>query len=177
MGKFTFQHIYEFPWELVTHTHLTKYPTEKEKNIVGTQITDAKKGPGNQIYLKIVVTCLNVLPSVFRKLKVLDVPNILYEEECWIDTKKRFAQLKSRPVGFQNYAVLTESSTFSQASENPNWTLFTQEGVIEMIGFGRMSWLIEVFATKFLTRGAKRNVSIMEELMKERLAAFKLLAQ
>jgi hypothetical protein len=44
MGKFTFQHIYEFPWELVTHTHLTKYPTEKEKNIVGTQITDAKKG-------------------------------------------------------------------------------------------------------------------------------------
>lgn len=56
-------------------------------------------------------------------------------------------------------------------------TLFTQEGVIEMIGFGRMSWLIEVFATKFLTRGAMRNVSIMEELMKERLAAFKLLAQ
>lgn len=55
------------------------------------------------------------------QLKVLDVPNILYEEECWIDTKKRFAQLKSRPVGFQNYAVLTESSTFSQASENPNW--------------------------------------------------------
>jgi hypothetical protein len=46
-----------------------------------------------------------------------------------------------------------------------------------MIGFGRMSWLIEVFATKFLTRGAKRNVSIMEELMKERLAAFKLLTE
>ncbi len=90
MGKFTFQHIYEFPWELVTHTHLTKYPTEKEKNIVGTQIVDAKKGdisfnicfilrwlqcvcvtlkgPGNQIYLKFVVTCLNVLPSVFRKV-------------------------------------------------------------------------------------------------------------
>jgi hypothetical protein len=44
MGKFTFQHIYEFPWELVTHTHLTKYPTDKEKNIVGSQIVDAKKG-------------------------------------------------------------------------------------------------------------------------------------
>jgi hypothetical protein len=44
MGKFTFQHIYEFHWELVTHTHLTKYPTDKEKNIVGSQIVDAKKG-------------------------------------------------------------------------------------------------------------------------------------
>jgi hypothetical protein len=44
MGKFTFQHIYEFPWELVTHTHLTKYPTEKETNIVGSQIVDARKG-------------------------------------------------------------------------------------------------------------------------------------
>jgi hypothetical protein len=55
------------------------------------------------------------------QLKVLDVPNIMYEEECWIDTKKRFAQLKSKPLGYQNYAVMTESSTFSQASENPNW--------------------------------------------------------
>lgn len=95
-----------------------------------------------------VVTCLNVLPSVFRKvanfllqlqplecfnftqyknvfidvkLKVLDVPHILYEEECWIDTNKRIAHLKSRPLGYQNYAVLTESSTFSAATENPNW--------------------------------------------------------
>ena len=41
-----------------------------------------------------------------------------------------------------------------------------------MIGFGKMSWLFEVFVIKFLTRGAKRNVTIMEELMRERLAAF-----
>lgn len=50
MGKFTFQHIYEFPWELVTHTHLTKYPTEKEKNIVGSEVVESKKGGKNSFF-------------------------------------------------------------------------------------------------------------------------------
>jgi len=34
-----------------------------------------------------------------------------------------------------------------------------------------MSWLIQLFARKFLTRGAKKNTFLMEELMNERLAA------
>ena len=49
-----------------------------------------------------------------------------------------------------------------------------QEGTIEIKGFGRMSWLIEMFARKFLTRGAIRNTSLMEQLMNERLASFNL---
>lgn len=44
MVKFAFEHIYKYPWELVAHVHLTKYPTEKEKNVVGTEIVEAKKG-------------------------------------------------------------------------------------------------------------------------------------
>lgn len=53
-------------------------------------------------------------------------------------------------------------------------TLFKQEGIIEMVGFGRMSWVIEMFASKFLTRGARNNVHLMEELIKERLASFNM---
>lgn len=49
MGKFSFQHTYKYPWELVTHTHLTKYPTEKEKNIVGSEILETKKG--DKVYM------------------------------------------------------------------------------------------------------------------------------
>ena len=95
------------------------------------------------------------------------------------------------PLGYQKYAVMSESSTFSPAEENPQWyktyifltlniinipyfrTLFKQEGIIEMVGFGRMSWLIEVFAAKFLTRGARNNVALMEEIIKERLSAYR----
>ena len=52
-------------------------------------------------------------------------------------------------------------------------TLFEQQGTIEIKGLGRMSWLIEMFAEKFLTRGARRNVVIMEELMQEKLSLFR----
>lgn len=46
-----------------------------------------------------------------------------------------------------------------------------------MVGFGRLSWFLEVFAAKFLTRGARNNVNLMEELIKERLASFALTKQ
>lgn len=39
-----------------------------------------------------------------------------------------------------------------------------------------MGWILEVFVTKFLTRGARQNVVFMEELIQERLAAFRLAA-
>lgn len=133
------------------------------------------------------------------QFKVLDVPHILYEEDCWININKRLMQLKSRPIvsQLQNYAVMEEFSTFSPFSSNPDWyiqhlkenllgqmttrsngfgivrTLFKQEGTIEMIGFGRMSWILEMFVSKFLTRGARHNAQLMEELIQERLAAFR----
>jgi hypothetical protein len=42
-----------------------------------------------------------------------------------------------------------------------------------MRGFGRMNWLIEKFSEKFLSNGAKKNVIFMEQLMEERLQAFR----
>lgn len=60
MGKFTFQHIYEFPWELVTHTHLTKYPTEKEKNIVGSEVVESKKGGKNSFFLILNLATISI---------------------------------------------------------------------------------------------------------------------
>jgi len=71
MSKFYFQHTYKYPWELVTHTHLTKYPTEKEKNILGIECIESRRGADNLIVLKMIVTCLNVVPSVFRKVNPL----------------------------------------------------------------------------------------------------------
>jgi len=49
MTKFAFQHTYKYPWELVTHTHLTKYPNEKEKNILDIEYIQARKGKLKQL--------------------------------------------------------------------------------------------------------------------------------
>ena len=51
--------------------------------------------------------------------------------------------------------------------------MFVQEGVIEIKGFGKLSWLLELFARNLLTTGAKRNTFLMEHLMQERLQALK----
>lgn len=171
---FTFQHTYKYPWELVVHTHLTKYPTKKEPNIVECCTVEARKGPGTLFYLKMIVSCLNVLPSVFRKWKALDVDRVLYEEDCWLDIPNRTLKLVSRPLAFHDYAVMEESSIFEPDINQPNWTQFRQQGTVEIRGLGSMSWILERFSYAFLSKGARRNVVIMEELMQERLGTFQL---
>ena len=62
MVQFTFSHIYKFPFELCAHAHLTKYPTEKEKNIVGSEIIESRKSKPLLLIIRyyaslFVVTC------------------------------------------------------------------------------------------------------------------------
>ncbi len=55
------------------------------------------------------------------KWKVLDIPHIFYEEECWIDLQKRFMKVNSQPLAFQEYTMMKESSTFTPDVDHPDW--------------------------------------------------------
>ena len=63
----------------------------------------------------------NSVNNFVFQFKVLDVPHIQYEEEINLDINKRLMQTRSKPVGFQTYAILEELSSFSPFSNNPAW--------------------------------------------------------
>ena len=44
-----------------------------------------------------------------------------YEEKCWLDVNRRRMELKSKPIGFINYAEMEEFSSFTSDPENSNW--------------------------------------------------------
>ncbi|KAK2723360.1 PRELI domain-containing protein 2-like [Artemia franciscana] len=166
--KFQFYHLYKCPWDVVTSIHVSKYPTNKEPNVIGAEIIEKTKDRGELSYLKYIVTCLNVLPSFLRKVEALNIEAVQYEEECWIYKDRRIMKVKSRNLTLSQFTEMTETSVFRQCSRDPSWTEIEQEGQIVVKGLGPANWLIERFIQKFFERGIKKNVKLMEELIEER---------
>lgn len=160
-------HVFKYPLEIVAQTHLTKYPTAKEKNVLNVDIVEKKTEKGVE-YTRRIATCLNVVPRMMRRLSGLNVDAIHIEEQCWMDKSERTLRLQSKNITFAKHARLHEESIFRPLVENPHWTWFEQTGIIEIHGLGPFGRVLEMFAHCFLQNGVKKSLRIMEELLTER---------
>lgn len=167
-------YIFKYPVEAVVHTHLTKYPTEKEKNVLSVDTVENRTEGNGVVYLKRIATCLNVVPTVMRKVSGMKVNTVHIQEECWFDRQRRFMRLQSRNLTWASHASLCEESTFEPLSNNPHWTWFEQKGTIEVRGIGPFGRIVELFAHCFLQSGVQKSFRVMEELLRERHNAKKL---
>ncbi|NWS60468.1 PRLD2 protein, partial [Chunga burmeisteri] len=115
------------------------------------------------IYRRRIAVCQNVIPEILRKVtswrnlvSVLKVPNIYLEEESWLNMQKRNMAMKTHCLTWTQYASLSEESVFRESLENPNWTDFTQKGIISVTGAGLLNCVLEAFAQSFLKQGVKK---------------------
>ncbi|KAL3883534.1 hypothetical protein ACJMK2_029790 [Sinanodonta woodiana] len=172
--SFNIKHIYKYPVEFVANIHFTKYPCEEEKFVKRVDTLEHRIDPVRGIdYRRRVAVCDNVIPSILRKVNILNEAIFLLEECAWLNLRERCLHLKSRNLTWEKYAQMHETSTFKPCSENPQWTLFEQHGEIDITGLGSFGRLMEMFAEKFLQAGTKRSLSIMETLLKKRWAMVK----
>lgn len=163
-----FQHVFKYPVETVAHTHLTKYPNEKENSVLRIDTVEKKCEQNGVEYQKRIATCLNVIPSILRRISCLNIAHIYIEEQAWIDRQQRMLTLKSRNITWAEYAHLWEESVFRPLRDNPHWTLFEQKGAIDVYGLGAFGKIIELFAERFLRKGMNKSLGIMEEILKEK---------
>ncbi|XP_067141873.1 PRELI domain-containing protein 2-like [Centruroides vittatus] len=166
---FEVKHIFKYPIELVTYTHLTKYPTDKEKNVLSVKTVKRIIKDDGIEYWNRVACCSNIVPSVLRKLKEFEQDHIYIEEECWLNKNTHEMNVRSRNLTWEKYGKLKEESLFKKFPENPKWTHFHQRGSIDLGGIGHIGWLIECFAEKFFRQSIKKSLRIMEELLCERM--------
>ncbi|XP_007473887.1 PRELI domain-containing protein 2 [Monodelphis domestica] len=160
--------VYRYPFEQVVSSFLRKYPNSMDKNVIAVRIveerTDASTGI---IYRKRIAICQNVIPEILRKVSILKVPNILLEEESWLNLQERNMTIRSHCLTWTQYASMNEDSVFRESLENPNWTEFIQRGRISITGAGFLNYILETFARTFLKQGAQKGIRIMETLLKE----------
>ncbi|KAK3585697.1 hypothetical protein CHS0354_020263 [Potamilus streckersoni] len=168
------KHIYRYPVEFVANIHFIKYQCEEEKFVKRIDTLEHRIDPVRGIdYKRRVAVCDNVIPSILRKVHILNEAAILFEEHAWLNVRERCLHLKSRNLTWEKYAQMHETSTFKPCSENAQWTLFEQHGEIDITGLGPFGRMIEVFAEKFLHAGIKRSLTIMEVLLKKKWAMVK----
>ncbi|XP_036404201.1 PRELI domain-containing protein 2-like [Megalops cyprinoides] len=161
--------MYRYPFERVVDIHLNKYPTPLEEHVRGIKTVEEKKdNVSGIIYRKRIATCNNVLPSILRKVHVMNVDDIYMEEESWLDVKRRTMNIKSRCLTWTQYGTLQEVSSFRESAANPNWTEFLQSGSVTVTGVGRLNRLFELFAQSFFSKGIKKSVTIMEKILEQR---------
>ncbi|CAL1527581.1 unnamed protein product [Lymnaea stagnalis] len=162
-------HVFKYPIHLVVNTHFMKYPTEKEKFVLKVETIerhiDWTKGID---YRRRLAFCQNVIPRIMRKFSFLNEKEFLLEEEAWLNLHNNSLKIKSRNITWANYAQMCEESKFVPSEDNPNWTKFEQHGQVSIINFGPFSQVLEIFAGKFLLKGAHKALSIMEELLYEK---------
>uniref|UniRef100_A0A3B3RWG2 PRELI domain containing 2 n=1 Tax=Paramormyrops kingsleyae TaxID=1676925 RepID=A0A3B3RWG2_9TELE len=116
--------MYRYPFERVVDMHLNKYPTPLEQDVRGIKTVEEKRDHVSGIvYRKRIAVCNNVLPSILRKLTVMDVDDVFLEEESWLDLKQKTMNIKSRCLTWTQFATLQEVSVFKESPANPNWAL------------------------------------------------------
>lgn len=160
--------MYRYPFERVVDMHLNKYPTPLEEHIKGVKTVEEKKDSSGIIYRRRIAICNNVLPSILRKVCLMNVDDVYMEEESWLDEKRKTMNIQSRCLTWSQYATLQEVSIFRESTANPNWTEFWQMGSISVTGVGRLNRLFEHFAQSFFRRGVKKSVNVMEAILEQR---------
>ncbi|KFP57449.1 PRELI domain-containing protein 2, partial [Cariama cristata] len=164
---------------------LSQYPSPMEKHVMAVETVEEKTDLSTGIiYRRRIAMCQNVIPEILRKsyplrlvmlssdssvsqVSLLKVPNIYLEEESWLNMQKRNMAMKTHCLTWTQYASLSEESVFRESLENPNWTDFTQKGIISVTGAGLLNCVLEAFAQSFLKQGVKKGIKIMETLLQE----------
>ncbi|CAL4062161.1 unnamed protein product, partial [Meganyctiphanes norvegica] len=163
-------HIYKEPVEVVAAAHLGKYPNEYDPNVISCTTVEKKKCDNGVAYTRRIAACLNVLPTILRKVEAVNVDHVEIEEECWWEHKKRLFMVEARNLTGTSLLTMAEVSTYQPHQENPNWTQFDQEGKLTIHGLGRLGYVIELFAYRFFSNGANRGITVLESLLADRSA-------
>ncbi|XP_022111174.1 PRELI domain-containing protein 2-like isoform X2 [Acanthaster planci] len=149
-------------------THFTKYPTSKEQNVICMKTVEERIDEEKDVeYKRRIATCRNVLPSIFKKIQLLNEDAVYLEEETWHDRKYKHLIVKSHSLTWNKYADTWEESEFSICPQNSNWTQLKQKGGLRIKGFGILGGMIEMFLHGFANKGGWKAIRIMEELMTE----------
>ncbi|OQV19598.1 putative PRELI domain-containing protein 2 [Hypsibius exemplaris] len=165
------RHIYKYPLEQVADVHLHKYPAVSERGITAidtlTHSQSFDSAGGIVTYWLRIAHCRNILPRLIRKLNVvLDPPDILVQEECWLHRQPRMFLLRTVNITWADYVVCMEESHYRPADENPEWTECVQTGRLAISGLGPLGGVIEKLSKTFFDKGILKSIELTERNLK-----------
>jgi len=160
---YTVNHLFQHPVEKVVNAHLESH--KERGDIVEVKQVEHQNDVDGLEYMKRMITALNPLPSLVRKMGGMDNSEILTEEELWIDEPSRRYWLRQHNISFAETITIQKNSTFLPDSHNPEWTCFEQAGAVDMTNLGFVGKALELLYKNVMENEVRQNITLIEGLL------------
>jgi len=156
----TLSHTFQHAWPTISFASWLKYPSPARPDVVCVDLLrrdfDTETG---ELRTTRLVTIKPSIPGWIQA--VIGTSYCYFVEEAIIDPKNNKMVLKAKNISFGQFLEMQETCTYTQHSENKDWTQFSQEGKVTSFstGLGRM---VEDFCLKTFKTNATKGRELME---------------
>ena len=129
MRLFETQHIFNYPWELVTCANWLKYPNDNARHVIGVDILRREVDENGTLRTERLITCQQSAPRWIKKLTGGDVSYV--REVSEVNPGRHSLVMHSTNLTFSNYISVHETVSYVPDHRMPECnTLFRQEATI-----------------------------------------------
>ncbi|XP_011310980.1 protein slowmo [Fopius arisanus] len=146
MKIWTYEHVFNHPWETVAQAALRKYPNPMNTAVLGTDVIDRKVVDGVLHTHRLVVSEFK-FPNWAQAL-------IGHAKECYaserseVNPASKEMVLKTRNLTFCNYIAVDETLKYVPHPEDKTKTLLKQEAIVTVQGVPLTSYMEELLTKK-----------------------------
>lgn len=154
-------HLFKYRVETILKTYLNKHESSDSK-VEQVEIISSSQ-EDEMTCLKRRLTLANYFPQFFRRLEMLKRPTVTVEEEIWAQPSERRYWIRSKDTTWEN-AVIAHSVYLSPYEENPRWSLWEQDSVVDLSSFGIFGVMLEVYLKVQFFAGTRNELRSIEKL-------------
>lgn len=170
MRLFQTQHLFEYPWSLVSAANWQKYPNESCPHVVAVDVLDRHLDPDTGVLTtERLLTLRQNVPHIILRM-IGESKTQFVREISILDPRNRTVTLQSRNLTCANLVVCDETVTYAQHPREEGKTVFTQEAYISSgSSLSRVSSYIEDFSIQRFRENAAVGRAGFEKVL-ERFA-------
>uniref|UniRef100_A0A8D8M9M2 PRELI domain-containing protein 2 n=2 Tax=Cacopsylla melanoneura TaxID=428564 RepID=A0A8D8M9M2_9HEMI len=163
-------HIFQLPIEEVVKIYFKHHPQfrtlDGELQSV-QQIEHTYNEEDGISCIKSNLTYSNFIPKILRKNPKLEEPDLVMEEECWIDMVENHYWVRLRNITWNDSVSILRTTAFTPDSQNPKWTRYECDGAVEFQNWGWVGQGIEIFMRNKDKKIILQNIELLNEKIEE----------
>eukprot|EP00697_Spironema_sp_BW2_P006857 gnl/Spiro4/21028_TR10258_c0_g1_i1.p1 gnl/Spiro4/21028_TR10258_c0_g1~~gnl/Spiro4/21028_TR10258_c0_g1_i1.p1 ORF type:complete len:191 (-),score=29.73 gnl/Spiro4/21028_TR10258_c0_g1_i1:70-585(-) len=149
----------KYPWHLVAQAVFRKYPSSHTPHVLNVE-TAQQKLVGGRLHSRRI----QVLSDPYLPAWMLSMAGSAFGfsvEDSVVDRAVSTLSQQTRNLSYSNFLSLNESVTYTPHPENPAWTLFKQNSVVEVHLWGLGT--VESFVAGRLVQNAQKGRAAIED--------------
>lgn len=119
--------------------------------------------------VKTNLTYKNFIPKFLRKIPQLEVPELVLEEESWVDLGENHYWFRYRNITWNDSLSIVRTTAFMPDEQNPKWTRFECDAgvAVEATNWARIGQGIENYMRNNMKKIIEQNIDLLKLKIEE----------